>query len=96
MEGQQIAFFRCWTRKEAYIKAVGGGLSIPLDRFQVTLLPGDSARFVQIENDMQAALDWTLDHLDVASEYVGALAYQDRPRPTTIRPPIRAEQLLVY
>ena len=87
------AFFRCWTRKEAYIKAVGGGLSIPLDRFQVTLLQGVPARLVQIADDLGNAADWTLHHLEPAPGYVGALAYQDYPRPVTIYPTMRAEDL---
>jgi len=88
-----VAFFRCWTRKEAYIKAVGDGLSIPLDRFQVTLLPGDRSRLVHIDNDTQATLEWTLHDLDLATEYIGALAYKDSPRPTTFRPAVGAERL---
>ena len=87
------AFFRCWTRKEAYVKAIGDGLSIPLDRFQVTLLAGDPARFVHIAGDVQAAVGWTLHNLDLAPEYVGALAYRDTPRPTKLRPAVGAEQL---
>jgi 4'-phosphopantetheinyl transferase len=87
------AFFRCWTRKEAYIKAVGDGLSIPLDRFQVTLLPEDSARFVHIGHDEKAAQNWALHHLDFAPSYIGALAYEDRPRPIKQHALIGAEEL---
>ena len=88
-----LAFFRCWTRKEAYVKAIGDGLAIPLNRFQVTLLPGAPARFVQIASDMGNASDWTLHHLELVPGYVGALAYQDSQRPTTIHPTVRADEL---
>jgi 4'-phosphopantetheinyl transferase len=87
------AFFRCWTRKEAYVKAIGDGLSIPLDRFQVTLLPGVPARFIQLAIDMGTAADWTLDHLELAPGYLGALAYRDSRRPTTIHPLVRSDDL---
>ncbi|HZC59950.1 MAG TPA: 4'-phosphopantetheinyl transferase superfamily protein [Chthoniobacterales bacterium] len=90
---RHLAFFRCWTRKEAYVKAIGDGLAIPLNRFQVTLLPGVPARFVQIAGDMGTAKDWTLHDLAVAPDYVGALAYQDSPRPVTIQATVRADEL---
>jgi 4'-phosphopantetheinyl transferase len=88
-----LAFLRCWTRKEAYVKSIGGGLAIPLNHFQVTLLPEVPARFVQVTSDMGTANDWTLAELELAAGYVGALAYQDNPRPTTIHPIVQADEL---
>jgi 4'-phosphopantetheinyl transferase len=92
-EQRGSAFFRCWTRKEAYVKAIGEGLSIPLDRFQVTLLPGVPAKFVKLATDMGTAADWTLDHLEIAPGYLGALAYRDTRRPTIIHPMVRSDDL---
>jgi 4'-phosphopantetheinyl transferase len=93
-EDRGLAFFRCWTRKEAYVKAIGGGLAIPLSDFQVTLLPGVPARFVQITSDPgNSAGDWTLRHLEPAPGYVGALAYQDSQRPIAIHPTVQADKL---
>jgi 4'-phosphopantetheinyl transferase len=88
------AFFRCWTRKEAYIKAIGDGLSLPLDRFQVTLLPGEPARFVHIGNDPKAGQEWILHHIGLAPMYTGALAYPAPPRPIIIHPEMQAGELL--
>lgn len=66
------AFFRCWTRKEAYIKAIGSGLSHPLDSFDVTLAPGEPAALSRVEEL------WTLFDLDVAPGYAAALAVAGR------------------
>lgn len=65
-------FFACWTRKEAYIKAIGDGLACPLDSFAVTLRPGDVPAFRWIASDDAAA--WTLRAFEPASGYVAALA----------------------
>jgi 4'-phosphopantetheinyl transferase len=88
------AFFRCWTRKEAYIKAIGEGLYLPLDQFQVTLLPDAPAKFVHIGNDFSAASEWTLQHLDPAPNFAGALAYRGAPRNIVLHEPLNPEQLL--
>lgn len=67
-------FFRCWTRKEAVVKAVGDGLSIPLNAFDVTLAPGDAAEVTRMDPDLGAARDWRLTHLDLGPTFVGAIA----------------------
>ena len=74
------AFFSCWTRKEAYIKAVGDGLSIPLDSFAVTLRPDEGARLIHLENDTRAAAAWTIQNLELDPEYTAAVAYRDAER----------------
>lgn len=77
-EGLADAFFRCWTRKEAYIKAVGDGLSIPLDCFDVTLHPEDPVQFLALNGDPALAAGWSLFHLVPAEGYFGAVALEGR------------------
>jgi 4'-phosphopantetheinyl transferase len=77
------AFFRCWTRKEAYLKAIGDGIALGLDRFDVALDPGAGARFLALEGDPTRAAAWSLTHIDPAPGYLGALAFPAHPH--TIR-----------
>jgi 4'-phosphopantetheinyl transferase len=73
------AFFNCWTRKEAYIKATGDGLSCALDRFDVTLTPGEPPALLRIADSSDAADRWAVHHLEPAADYVGALAAKGAP-----------------
>jgi len=72
------AFFLCWTRKEAYIKARGEGLSLPLDQFDVSLIPGEPAELLNTRPNPDEALRWSLQELTLASGYVAALAVEGR------------------
>ena len=71
---QVAAFFRCWTRKEAYIKAIGKGLSQALDAFDVTLMPGVQAALLRAEDDNVER--WWMSDLNVGKGYAGALAVE--------------------
>jgi 4'-phosphopantetheinyl transferase len=73
---QRDAFFACWTRKEAYLKASGAGLSLPLDQFEVSLLPGDQPRLIATRHDPAEATRWTLRELDVGHGYKAAMAVE--------------------
>ena len=68
------AFFNCWTRKEAYVKAIGNGLSWPLDQFDVSLVPGEPATLLQTRGDPTEASRWSLVHLQPKTGYVAAIA----------------------
>jgi 4'-phosphopantetheinyl transferase len=68
------AFFRGWTRKEAYIKAKGEGLSIPLHEFDVSLVEGQPALLLSTRPDAEEASRWDLFDLSLGSGYAAALA----------------------
>jgi 4'-phosphopantetheinyl transferase len=72
--GRYQAFFACWTRKEAYLKARGVGLSLPLDRFDVSCLPNEEPRLLATRHDPLEARQWRLRALDLGSDYAAALA----------------------
>ena len=80
-EERVAAFFRCWSRKEAYIKAIGKGLSQPLDGFDVTLAPSDPAALLRAGEEDK--LQWSLSDLDVGSNYASALAVEGAPSQIT-------------
>jgi 4'-phosphopantetheinyl transferase len=71
-------FFRCWTRKEAFIKAVGTGLSLPLDQFDVSLRPGDEHALLATRPEAAEAGMWSLQEVPVGEGYVGALCVRGR------------------
>jgi 4'-phosphopantetheinyl transferase len=91
---RERAFFLCWTRKEAYIKAIGDGLSAPLNGFRVAMQPTQPARFIHLAQDTNAAKEWTLQDLQLASNYAAALAYRGSARRVVVSPIIDPEELL--
>lgn len=75
---QKQAFFSCWTRKEAYIKALGEGLSVPLDSFSVSLTPGDPAALLDVQTNPEETARWSLMELRPDPRYAAALAVEGR------------------
>jgi len=73
-EDYMRGFFNCWTRKEALIKAVGEGVFVSLDRFDVSLMPNEPARLLSLDGGTAGAATWSLFHLEPASGVIGALA----------------------
>jgi 4'-phosphopantetheinyl transferase len=69
-------FFNCWTRKEAVIKAIGTGLSLPLDQFEVTLAPGEPVALLRTYWDSEEASRWSLIEVEAGADYVAALAVE--------------------
>jgi 4'-phosphopantetheinyl transferase len=67
------AFFRCWTRKEAFIKALGEGLSHPLDQFDVSLSPTSPAELLATRPDAGEVRRWSMWNIQVPGDYAAAL-----------------------
>ena len=71
---QEHAFFQCWTRKEAFLKATGEGIVRGLDSFEVSLGPNEPARINSIDGDEEAARAWSLLEFDPGPGMLGAVA----------------------
>ncbi len=71
---QKEAFFNGWTRKEAFIKATGKGLSFPLKNFDVSLVPDDSVKILRVAGVPEETFSWQLEDLPVEAGYKAALA----------------------
>jgi 4'-phosphopantetheinyl transferase len=70
------AFYNCWTRKEAVAKAIGYGLSLPLEALRVSFAPSKPARILRTSWDATAVYRWSLHSLQTVDGYVGALAVE--------------------
>lgn len=70
------AFFECWARKEAYIKAHGKGLSLPLHSFDVSLAPGEPAALLATGEDEDGGPRWSLRELEAGPGYAAAVAVE--------------------
>jgi 4'-phosphopantetheinyl transferase len=75
-EQRREAFYCGWTRKEAYLKGRGEGLSYGLDRIEVSLAPGEPAILLGASDDPHVSRHWTVQHLSPAPGYVGAVAVE--------------------
>lgn len=75
---QPLAFFNCWTRKEAFVKATGHGLSPPLDSFDVSLAPAETAEILRVGEKCGADCGWHLGSIVPAPGFVAAVV-SERP-----------------
>lgn len=85
VEARPQAFFDCWTRKEAFIKAKGLGLSLPLDQFDVTLDPAEPAALLRTGWDENEAEHWSLRGIGTAPGYAAAVAVRAHDWQLTFR-----------
>lgn len=75
---QPAAFYRCWTRKEAYLKACGSGFSSPSDICDVSLLPGQPPALLTLRNNTEQLCEWSLADLAVPEGFCAALAAREQ------------------
>lgn len=76
VEKRMEAFYACWTRKEAFLKATGEGIGVNLAKIEVTLAPGEQAEVLRIPGETQSANGWKIRALSPAPGYLGAIAFQ--------------------
>ena len=72
------AFYNCWTRKEAYIKAIGDGLNIPLTSFDVSLQPGQPAQLQFVMDQPEEVNRWMYEVFQISGDYTAAIIAEGR------------------
>ena len=77
-QDQIAAFFNCWTRKEAYLKARGEGISRGLDQFCVSLVPQEPARLLRVQWDPKEVERWSMLSLKPTPDYIAALVVEGK------------------
>ncbi len=77
-EDQRAAFFNCWTRKEAYLKARGEGISRGLDQFCVSLIPEEPARLLRVQWNPKEVERWSMISIQPAPGYMAALVVEGK------------------
>jgi 4'-phosphopantetheinyl transferase len=89
-----LGFFNCWTRKEALVKALGGGLSHSPDRFDVSLAPGEPARILRIGSGVGGHRRWRLCSFVPLPNHVAAVVIEStRKHSESTDCPVRSEFL---
>jgi 4'-phosphopantetheinyl transferase len=73
-----LGFFNCWTRKEAFVKALGDGLAHPLDDFDVSLSPDEPARILRVARTPGEHCGWRMESFSPAPGFVAAVVTEDR------------------
>jgi 4'-phosphopantetheinyl transferase len=72
------AFYNCWTRKEAFIKAVGDGMSFPMKEFEVSLEPDMPAKLLSVWGSLEEANRWSLHEITSRDGYAAALVVEGK------------------
>jgi 4'-phosphopantetheinyl transferase len=76
-DSRLLAFYNCWTRKEAVLKTTGEGIARNLENIEVTLAPDDAPRVAAFSGDKHAGQPWHLQPFSPAPEYIGCVAYRN-------------------
>jgi 4'-phosphopantetheinyl transferase len=83
-----LGFYRCWTRKEAFIKALGDGCYYPLDHFDVSLAPGEPATILRVEGVPGDRCCWRMESFSPAPGFVAAVVAERATRRPGFDPPV--------
>jgi 4'-phosphopantetheinyl transferase len=73
-----VGFFNCWTRKEAFVKAIGLGLSFPLNRFSVSLAPDKPATILDVADSPAVVNQWEMIAFEAGADYSAAIVSEGK------------------